>query len=87
LHIGCHRYYQATVTVSEVENAASIGREVELTELDMLGRKFAFKPGHSFFIQEWFFPGKPEVIIPNDSETVKIFEGAPFKVIHKDHRP
>lgn len=92
-----------------------IGREVQLTVPGMLGRKFDFKPGHSFFTQEWFYPGEPyekeilagklhdqwsfgtntgtdlpltfavedvrEVVIPIDPDTVKIFEGAPFKVI------
>ena len=91
-----------------------IGREVERTVPGMLGRKFDYKPGHSFLTQEWFYPGEPdekedptgsphnewifgtntgtdlpmtfavedvrEVIISNDPETVKIFEGAPFKV-------
>jgi len=95
-----------------------IGREVQLTVPGMLGRKFDFKPGYSFFTQEWFYPGesnekgtlatKPhdqwnfwtntgtdlplvfdvedvsEVVIPNDPETVKAFEGASFKVTIKD---
>lgn len=35
-----------------------IGREVQITAPGMLGRKFDFKPGHSFFSQEWFYPGE-----------------------------
>lgn len=92
-----------------------IGREVQRTAPGMLGRKFDFKPGHSFLTQEWFYPGEPfekdsmagsprrewafgtnsgtdlpltfsaedvsEVIIPNDLETVRAFENAPFKVV------
>lgn len=95
-----------------------IGREVQLTVPGMLGRKFDFKPGHSFLTQEWFHPGEPyeqgvlagqpcdqwnfgantetdlplifaagdvgEVVIPNDFETVRVFEGAPFKVTIQD---
>lgn len=95
-----------------------IGREVQLTVPGMLGRRFDFKPGHSFLTQEWFYPGESyvnedlawrpsdqwsfwtntgtdlplifdiedvrEVVIPNDPEIVKVFEGAPFKVIIKD---
>jgi hypothetical protein len=98
-----------------------IGREVQLTAPGMLGRKFDFKPGHSFLTQEWFYPGEPyekgilagkprnqwrfgtntgtdlplifdvedvrEVVIPNDAKTVKVFEGAPFKVIIEDRQP
>lgn len=36
-----------------------IGREVNLTVPGMLGRRFSFKPGHSFLTQEWFYPGEP----------------------------
>lgn len=91
-----------------------IGRAVQLTVPGMLGRKFDFKPGHTFLTQEWHYPGEPEekgilagrpgdqwsfgtnsgtdlplifavedvreVIISNDPETIKIFNGAPFKV-------
>lgn len=98
-----------------------IGREVQLTVPGMLGRKFDFKPGHSFLTQEWFFPGEPydkgglagklhdqwsfgtntgtdlplffniedvrEVVIPNDRETIKVFEGSPFKVIIQGRQP
>jgi hypothetical protein len=90
-----------------------IGREVQLTAPGMLGRKFDFKPGHTFLTKEWHYPAEPyekglpvgwprnqwsfgtntgtdlplifavedvrEVILPNDPETIKIFEGAPFK--------
>jgi hypothetical protein len=95
-----------------------IGREVELTAPGMLGRKFDFKPGHSFITQEWFYPGElydkgamagsprdqwifgtntgtnlplffdvedvREVVISIDPETVKVFDGAPFKVTIRD---
>jgi hypothetical protein len=98
-----------------------IGREVQLTAPGMLGRKFDFKPGHSFLTQEWFYPGEPyekgilagkprdqwsfgtntgtdlpltfavegvrEAVISNDPETIKIFKGAPFKVIILDQQP
>ncbi len=37
-----------------------IGREVQRTVPGMLGRKFDFKPGHSFLTQEWFYPGEPD---------------------------
>lgn len=97
-----------------------IGREVQLTAPGMLGRKFDFKPGHSFLTQEWFCPGelyekgvlagKPrdqwsfgtntgtdlplffdvedvrEVVIPIDPEMIKVFKGAPFKVIIQDRQ-
>lgn len=95
-----------------------IGREVQRNVPGMLGRKFDFKPGHSFLTQEWHYPGEPyekgvlagrprdqwsfgsntgtdlpltfdvedirEVVISNDPETVKIFAGAPFKVMIRD---
>lgn len=98
-----------------------IGREVQRTVPGMLGRKFDFKPGHSFFTREWFYPGEPndkgilaekprdqwrfgtntgtdlpltfnvedvrKVVISNDPETVKIFKGAPFKVIIQGQQP
>jgi hypothetical protein len=37
-----------------------IGREVQRTAPGMLGRKFDFKPGHTFLTQEWFYPGEPD---------------------------
>lgn len=98
-----------------------IGREVQLTAPGMLGRKFDYKPGHSFITQEWFYPGEldetgalavrpcdqwsfgtnsgtdlpltfavedvREVIIFNDPETIKIFKGAPFKVVVQKQQP
>lgn len=36
-----------------------IGRQVQLTAPGMLGRKFEFRPGHTFLCQEWFYPGEP----------------------------
>lgn len=35
-----------------------IGRAVQLTSRGMLGRKFDFKPGHTFFTKVWFYPGE-----------------------------
>ena len=37
-----------------------LGREVQLTVPGMMGRKFDFKPGHSFLTQEWFYPDEPD---------------------------
>lgn len=37
-----------------------IGREVQLTAPGMLGRKFDFKPGHTFLTHEWHYPGESD---------------------------